>query len=230
MNWCWWQEFIVARTCFNTRFIKKKETLTWCRRKYTAKQGGRLWEDSRQESICATDCKTINYNLGNRGSWSKLHHLNLPLVFSLSLWNPHSTPDNDFSMYISSSNLSFGLHVCVSSCELCWMFEQNRNLKFSMSQVKFFISTSMFFLVSENVTIFLLMTPKSNNTQNLFHCPHSTILKDWGQKEKRVAENEMVGWHHWLHGHEFDQALGDSEEQGKLACCSLWGCKELDMT
>ena len=43
-------------------------------------------------------------------------------------------------------------------------------------------------------------------------------------------EDEMVGWHHWLDGHEFEQALGDSEEQGVLVCCSPWGHKELDTT
>ena len=40
----------------------------------------------------------------------------------------------------------------------------------------------------------------------------------------------MVGHHHRFNGHEFEQTLGDSEGQGSLACCSLWGCKELDMT
>ena len=40
----------------------------------------------------------------------------------------------------------------------------------------------------------------------------------------------MVGWHHQLNGHEFEQTPGDSEGQGYLACCSPWGCKELDMT
>ena len=40
----------------------------------------------------------------------------------------------------------------------------------------------------------------------------------------------MVGWHHQLNGHEFEQTLGYSEGQGSLACCSPWGCKELDMT
>ena len=44
-----------------------------------------------------------------------------------------------------------------------------------------------------------------------------------------MTEDEMVGWHHRLNGGEFEQALGD-EGQGKLACCSPWGCKELDMT
>ena len=40
----------------------------------------------------------------------------------------------------------------------------------------------------------------------------------------------MVGWHHQLDGHEFEQALGYSEGQGRLACCSPWGHKELDTT
>ena len=43
-------------------------------------------------------------------------------------------------------------------------------------------------------------------------------------------EDEMVGWHHRLNGHEFQQALGDGEGQGSLACCSPWGHKELDTT
>ena len=40
----------------------------------------------------------------------------------------------------------------------------------------------------------------------------------------------MAGWHHPLSGHEFEQSVGDGEEQGSLACCSPWGCKESDMT
>ena len=52
--------------------------------------------------------------------------------------------------------------------------------------------------------------------------------KDWGQEEKGVTEVEIVGWHHWLNGHEFEQTLGDSEGQGSLTCCSSWACKELD--
>ena len=54
--------------------------------------------------------------------------------------------------------------------------------------------------------------------------------KDWGQKEKREAADEMVGWHHQLNGHEFEQTPGDSEGQGSLACCSPRGHKESDMT
>ena len=45
-----------------------------------------------------------------------------------------------------------------------------------------------------------------------------------------MAEDEMVGWHHLLDGHEFEQAPGVDEGQGSLACCSPRGCKELDTT
>ena len=54
--------------------------------------------------------------------------------------------------------------------------------------------------------------------------------KDWGQQEKGVAEDEMVGWHHRLNAQEFEQIPGDGEGQGSLACCSPWSHKELDMT
>ena len=45
-----------------------------------------------------------------------------------------------------------------------------------------------------------------------------------------MTEDEMVGWHHRLDGHEFEQALGDGEGQGNLVCCSPWGHKESDTT
>ena len=54
--------------------------------------------------------------------------------------------------------------------------------------------------------------------------------KDWRQEEKGTTEDEMVGWHHWLDGHEFEQALEVGDEQGSLVCCSPWSCKESDMT
>ena len=50
------------------------------------------------------------------------------------------------------------------------------------------------------------------------------------QKEKGMTEDEMVGWHHRLKGHEFEQALGVGDGQGSLVCCSPWVHKELDMT
>ena len=51
--------------------------------------------------------------------------------------------------------------------------------------------------------------------------------KYWRQ-EKGMTEDEMVGWHHWLDGHEFEQALGVGD--GSMVCHSLWGCKESDRT
>ena len=53
--------------------------------------------------------------------------------------------------------------------------------------------------------------------------------KDW-RWEKGTTEDEMVGWHHQLNGHEFEQALGEGEKQGSLACCSPRGRKESDKT
>ena len=54
--------------------------------------------------------------------------------------------------------------------------------------------------------------------------------KDWRQEKKGMTEDEMVGWHHWLDGHEFEQAPEVSDGQGSLACCSPWGRKQLNMT
>ena len=53
--------------------------------------------------------------------------------------------------------------------------------------------------------------------------------KDWRQ-EKEMTEDEMVGWHHWLDGHESEQVPGIGDGQESLACCSLRGREELDMT
>ena len=52
---------------------------------------------------------------------------------------------------------------------------------------------------------------------------HSDAGTDLRQKEKETAEDEMVGWHHWLDGHEFEQARGVGDGQGSLVCCSPWG-------
>ena len=45
-----------------------------------------------------------------------------------------------------------------------------------------------------------------------------------------MTQDEMVGWYHWLNGHEFEYALGAGEGQGNRACCNPWGCKESDTT
>ena len=56
------------------------------------------------------------------------------------------------------------------------------------------------------------------------------VGKDWRREEKGTSEDEMVGWHHWPDGHEFEQAPGVDDGQGSPACCSPWGRKESDTT
>ena len=68
------------------------------------------------------------------------------------------------------------------------------------------------------------------NGKNWFIGKDPDARKDWRQEEKGMTEDEMAGWHHWLDGHEFEQALRVGDGQGSLACCSPWGHKELDMT
>ena len=66
--------------------------------------------------------------------------------------------------------------------------------------------------------------------KNLLTGKDTDAGKDRGQEEKGAAEDEMVGWHHQLNGHQFEQTPGDSEEHGSLMCCSSWGLKESDTT
>ena len=86
--------------------------------------------------------------------------------------------------------------------------------------------------------IFIGRTDDEAETPILWPPPAKNLLtgkdpdagKDWRQEEKGTTEDEMVGWHHCLNGHEFEQALGDGEGQGNLACCSPWSRKESDTT
>ena len=61
------------------------------------------------------------------------------------------------------------------------------------------------------------LMPRANSMEKI-----SDAGKDWGKEEKGMTEDEMVGWHHQLNGHEFEQTLGDGEGQGSLMCCSPW--------
>ena len=74
----------------------------------------------------------------------------------------------------------------------------------------------------------LILCPPDVKSQLIGKDPDTR--KDWGQEEKGAAEDEMVGWHHWLNGHKFEQTPGNSKGQGSLASCSPWGREELDMT
>ena len=66
--------------------------------------------------------------------------------------------------------------------------------------------------------------------EELTHWKDADAGKVWRQEEKGMTEDEMVGWHHWPNGHEFEQGPGDGDGQGGLVCCSPWGYKESEMT
>ena len=75
----------------------------------------------------------------------------------------------------------------------------------------------------------LILGPTDSKSQLTGEDPDAG--KDWRQEKKGTTEDEMVWWHHWLMGgHEFEQALGDGEGQGSLACCSPQSHKELETT
>ena len=66
--------------------------------------------------------------------------------------------------------------------------------------------------------------------EELTHWKRPWCWKIWRQEEKGTTKDEMVGWHHQLNGHRFGWTPGVGDGQGGLACCSSWGCKELDTT
>ena len=69
-----------------------------------------------------------------------------------------------------------------------------------------------------------------SDVKNIFIRKDPDVGKEWRQEEKGTTEDEMVGWHHRLDGHEFEQALGVGDGQGSLTCYSPWGLKELDVS
>ena len=74
----------------------------------------------------------------------------------------------------------------------------------------------------------LILWPPSAKSQLIGQNPDAG--KDWRQEEKGMTEDELVGWHHQLNGHESEWSLGGSEGQGSLECCSPWSHKESDVT
>ena len=69
-----------------------------------------------------------------------------------------------------------------------------------------------------------------NWLRTTWHWKRPWCWERWKAGGDRATEDEMVGWHHQLNGHEFEQTPGDSEGQESRACCRPWGCKESDMT
>ena len=76
----------------------------------------------------------------------------------------------------------------------------------------------------------LVASTLANWCEELPHWKDPDAEKDWRWEKKEMTEDEMVGWHHRLNGHECEQAPGDGEGRGGLACCRPWGRKESDTT
>ena len=72
----------------------------------------------------------------------------------------------------------------------------------------------------------LILWPPDANNWLIGKDPYAG--KDWRWESKGTTEDEIVGWYHWLNGHEFEQTLGVGDGQGSLVCCSPWGRKESD--
>ena len=72
----------------------------------------------------------------------------------------------------------------------------------------------------------LILWPPDAKTWLIWKDPDAG--KSWGQEEKGMTEDKMVGWHHWLSGHGFGWTPGVGDGQRGLAFCDSWGCKELD--
>ena len=70
----------------------------------------------------------------------------------------------------------------------------------------------------------------SSDVKNWFIGKDPDAGRDWGQEEKGMTEDEMVGMHHRLDGHEFGWTLVIGDGQGGLVCCGSWDCKESDTT
>ena len=81
----------------------------------------------------------------------------------------------------------------------------------------------------EGLMLKLKLQPWPPDVENWLIWEDPDAGKGRGQEEKGTTENEMVGCHHWLNGHEFGWTLGVGDGQGGLACCGSLGCKESDM-
>ena len=113
----------------------------------------------------------------------------------------------------------------------CCSFYQTIDIH--MCSLFLYYSVKNFFKIAFSNPIehfFLAYSSLSVGLKNWFIGKDPDDGKDWGQEEKGATEEGMVGWHQWLSGHEFEQTLGDREEQGSLPCCSPWGHKESDTT
>ena len=104
--------------------------------------------------------------------------------------------------------------------------------------VWFHFTSIMEFLWIYDFNILLVIAPRTDvedetpvlwptDAKNWLIGKDPDVGKDWMWEEKGRTEDEMVGWHHWLNGHEFEQALGVGDEQESLMCCRPWGSQRV---
>ena len=111
-------------------------------------------------------------------------------------------------------------HLRIDAFKLwCWRNEEIKTVSPKGNQPWIFIRRTD---AEDEVPIFVHLIQRVNSVKK------TDAGKDWGQEEKAVREDELVGWHHQLNGYESERTLGDSEGQGRLVYCSLWGYKESD--
>ena len=131
-------------------------------------------------------------------------------------------------VYIYTYNIA-DMHICIHysfySFMRPWLFPKGKFLKFrkikpvNPEENQFWIFTGRTDAEAETP---VLWPP---DAKNWLIGKDPVAGKDWRQKEKGPTEDEMVGWHHRLHGHEFEQISGVGDGQRRLACCSSWGCR-----
>ena len=95
----------------------------------------------------------------------------------------------------------------------CWSVLKEINPEYSLERL----------MLKLKLQYFVHLMRRANSLEK------TLVLRHTEGRRRRGWQDEMVGWHHWLNGHEFEQAPGDNEGQGSLVCCSPRGHKESDM-
>ena len=95
----------------------------------------------------------------------------------------------------------------------CWSVLKEINPEYSLERL----------MLKLKLQYFVHLMRRANSLEK------TLVLRHTEGRRRRGWQDEMVGWHHWLNGHEFEQTLGDSKGQGSLVCCHPWGHKESDV-
>ena len=114
----------------------------------------------------------------------------------------------------------------------CTLFHTDSLLSSKYFSIPEFLPSFSPVLILCNYNAMLIKAPKlwPPDTNNWLIRKDPDAGKDWRQEEKGMKEDEMIGWHHQLDWHEFEQALGVGDRQGSLVYCNPWGNTESDMT